>query len=263
MSAWMHLELNFNNQDFSKQAFPQRKPEGTYKELIIYLNQVVNSLSALINRYFFLFEPNPHLFLALEVKDINDYESAKGEISKITKPAFVASLEVKFNTGDGNHPEGALDFFCASTKYAFFRATDAYIPGYYKNDETKLIHCYCNQLFASQSGELFFLLKCAFNRGILKLGDVIQALRSSGFPNDIPEYLFWDVAKKKISYNDQTVYIFEEAGKFSYLVVNLGIQQGLVGANALLSSLQEAEDKARELIDSNIKSGIWVIKPVV
>jgi hypothetical protein len=169
MLGWMHLELNFKGIDFSKEAFPQKKPEGAYKELITYLKNTVGSSSDLINRYFFLFEPNPHLFLALEVKDANDFESIKDKINKIAKPTFIASYEIKFNTGDENHPEGALDLFCASTKYAFFRITDDYNTGYNNNDETKIIHCFCNQLFYDWDNEIRFYIKGLFLRGVEKI----------------------------------------------------------------------------------------------
>jgi len=262
MLGWMHLELNFKAIDLSKEAFPQKKPEGSYKELISYLNQVANSVSDLIRRYFFLFEPKPHLFLALEVKDNKNFETIKDKINEIPKPTFIDSNEIKFNTGDENHPEGVLDFFCASTKYAFFRVRNDYRPGYYNNDETKIIHCFCNQLFASPSNELFFLLKCAFNRGILSLNEIIQCLRNSGFPNDITEYLFWDLAKNAVSYKGQRIYVLENNGNFFYLIVYLGKQRGLIGANAPLLTQREAEDRARELIDKNLTSGVWTIKPV-
>ena len=162
MSGWMHLELNFKDVDISKEAFPQKKPEGSYKELISYLNQVVSSASDSINRYFFLFEPNPHLFLALEVKNANDFKAIEDKINKIAKPAFIDSFEIKFNTGDENHPEGALDLFCASTKYAFFRITDDYKIGYNNNDETKIIHCFCNQLFVTWDNEISFYINGLF-----------------------------------------------------------------------------------------------------
>lgn len=176
MVGWMHLELKFKNYDslakgFSNEASPQKKPEGSYKELIVYLKKVVESLSKieLINRYFFLFEPNPHLFLALEVKDTNDFKSIKEKIEKIVRPNFIDSYEIKFNTGDGGHPEGALDLFCASAKYAFFRVSDNYKPGYNNNDETKIIHCFCNQLFYNWGNEIKFYINGLFLRGANKV----------------------------------------------------------------------------------------------
>jgi hypothetical protein len=272
MLGWMHLELNFKNhsnlvRDFSKEAFPQKKPEGSYKELITYLKTVVDSLSDLINRYFFLFEPNPHLFLALEAKDTNDFESIKDKISKIKMPVFIDSHDIKFNTGDENHAEGALDFFCASTKYAFFRVTDNYKTGYNNNDETKIIHCFCNQLFTSPFNELFFCLKVANNRGLLEWDNIIKSLRASGFPYDIPEFLFWDIAKINFFYNDQRVYIFENESKFHYAIVCFSkekdnIVQNLIGAYGPFVTQKEAEDKAKELIDNNLKSSTWTRKPV-
>lgn len=88
---WIHLNINFGNYEeisrtFLNDAFPQRKPEGNYKEIICYLKRVVDSLSPdLINRYFFLFEPNPHLFLALEVRDIRNEDLVKDKITLVSK----------------------------------------------------------------------------------------------------------------------------------------------------------------------------------
>lgn len=199
MSGWMHLELNFNNYDslarnFSKEAAPQKKPEGSYKELIIYLQKIVNCLSGLINRYFFLFEERPHLFLALEVKDIKDYETIKEKIEHTNKPNFIASHEIKFSTADGNHPEKALDLFCASAKYAFFRITDDYKPGYSENDEAKIIHCFCNQLFSGDwNNEKIFYLKGLFLRGALPFDIMVKNLETLGVqPTQIIEFLLLD-----------------------------------------------------------------------
>jgi len=193
MSGWMHLELNFKAIDFSKEAFPQKKPEGPYKELITYLNQVVNSVSGLINRYFFLFEDNPHLFLALEIINTDNFESIKDKINKIANPTFIDSYKIKFNTGDENHPEGTLDLFCASTKYAFFRITDDYSAGYNNNDEAKIIHCFCNQLFATWNNEAIFYLKGLFLRGALPFNMMVKNLQAMGLSQkEIIEFLLLD-----------------------------------------------------------------------
>lgn len=272
MLGWMHLELNFKGVYFSKEAFPQKKPEGSYKELITFLKQVVDSVSGLINRYFFLFEPNPDLFLALEAKDAKDYGLIEDKINKISEenmPKFVASYKAVYPTTDGNHPEGALDLFCASTKYAFFRITDDYETGYKNNDETKIIHCFCNQLFVSHDKEKFFYLKGTKNSG-LPWSIVYECLRISKFPNNIGEFLLWDFAISDLHYKDQRVFIFKDIfngrEQFYFTVefynkINNGTQ-GLIDPIGLYSTQKEAEDKAKGLIDKNLTSGIWITKPL-
>lgn len=171
MSCWIHLNLTFKDCDkvserFRGEAFPGKRPEGVYLELVSYLKGVVETLSpSLIDRYFYLFEPNPHLFLALEVRDIKDMESVRKMIKEIEKPDFIASTAITENSGDEGNGEAAIDFFNAGTKYAFSRIGKDYKPGYYNNDEVKLVHCLGNQLFGRPDTELLFYLKCAVNRG--------------------------------------------------------------------------------------------------
>ena len=202
MPGWIHLELNFENYDslakqFSKEALPQKKPEGSYKELITYLKKIVDSVSDLTHRYFFLFQSTPHLFLALEVKDPKDYglvEKKIKELAQTKQPKFIASDKILFPTTDGEHPEGTLDLFCASAKYAFFRITDGYKPGYYEHDEAKIMHCFCNQVFSGDwNNETIFYLKGLFLRGALPFYGLVNNLEALGCsPKQIIEYLLLD-----------------------------------------------------------------------
>lgn len=266
MLGWMHLELYFKGVDFPKEAFPQKKPEGGYKELLIYLKNAVDASSGLISRYFFLFEPKPHLFLALEVKDTNNFESIRDKINRISRPAFIDSYEITFNASDADHPESVLDFFYASTKYAFFRITDDYQPGYYNNDETKIIHCFCNQLFVSHENEKFFYLKGIRNSGF-QFSSAYECLRESGFAHSILEFLFWDLAVNNFSYKGQKVYILRKSGKEFYFTieychkVNGDIRQDLLNATGFFLNQKETQDYAKELIDKNLASGAWITKP--
>lgn len=171
MSHWIHLELNFPNGVIEKliaDAFPKKKPKGIYKELIYYLKQVIDSLSPrLVNRCFYLFEPNPHLFLALEAKDTKNVSLIRKKINQIKKPAFIEPIRINENSGDEGNGEVVLDFFHAVTKYAFYRVSDDYEPGYAEKDETFLIHCFCNQLFINHNNEgIFYLLKGLELRGL-------------------------------------------------------------------------------------------------
>lgn len=166
MSNWIHLNLLFRDYNetierLQKDAAPQRKPSGIYKELISYLKEIVDSLLPKINRYFYFFEPNPHLFLALEVRDMYDIDSIMSKINQIKKPHFIESTAIDSTSGIGDEGNGeaAIDFFYAATKYAFFRIGDDYEPKYEKNDEVKLVHCFCNQLFFSIQNERKFYSK--------------------------------------------------------------------------------------------------------
>jgi hypothetical protein len=171
MSNWIHLHLQFKNYDELKKqlcasSHPQENPSGVYKELVSYLKKIIDTLSGLINRYFYLFEPNPHLFLALELKDMRKINRVKNKINTVRKPNFIESVKIQLNTQDEGNGEAAVDFFMASTKYAFFRIAGYYKPGYYNNDETKLIHCFCNALFFDRINEIDFYFQCLHYRGI-------------------------------------------------------------------------------------------------
>ncbi|MGE5197749.1 MAG: hypothetical protein ACM3IL_04520 [Deltaproteobacteria bacterium] len=195
---WIHLELYFKDyNEITEGIFPQQKPNQKYKELIRYLKAVIDNLSGLIDRYFFLFEQVPHLFLSLEVKDMNNIELVKRKITSIGEPLFVESSEIKLRTGDGGHPGPVIDFFKASSNYAFFRADPDYRPGYYNHDETKLIHCFCNQLFVTWENEKLFYAKGLFLRGY-PLNQVISLLKESNLPEDkINDFLTFDRSSAK------------------------------------------------------------------
>lgn len=165
MPNWIRLDLFFKDIDktmgLMRDDAIQEKPAGIYRELILYLKRLVDALSPeFINRYFYFFEPRPHLFLALEVKDRKNMDLIRDKIAKVEKPDFVESATVDASINEGGDGECAIDFFHAGTKYAFFRAGESYKPGYKNNDEKKLVHCFCNQLFVEPAGEVEFYKKC-------------------------------------------------------------------------------------------------------
>lgn len=171
MAHWGHLSINFK--DFQKTAVALRedaakdKPDGIYKDLLLYLKAVIEVLSpGIIDRYFFLFEPNPHLFLALELKNGVNIDSIESKLAKIGRPDFIETSKIDDNTGDENNGEMAVDFFYMGSKYAIHRVGDGYKPGYGNNDEVKLMHCFCNQLFVDWSQEINFYFKCLQHRGV-------------------------------------------------------------------------------------------------
>jgi len=167
----MHLNLNFK--DFFNTAekiitgSAGRRPKGYYKELINYLEKVaVCLLPGLIGRYFFLFEPKPHLFFALELKNPKDYALICEKIRRVKRPAFLKALSFNLDSGDEANGSPAIDFFFAGTKFAFYRASSKFKPGYFHNDETKLVHCFSNQILVSHAHEIAFYKKCLRLKGL-------------------------------------------------------------------------------------------------
>ena len=165
MSEWIHLILKVkDDKAIIKQLIEDAtkdKPTGIYKDWICYLKKIVDSLSPeLINRYFYLFEfmpGNPHLFLALDIKKTEDIPLINDKISKVGRPSLIESAVLDQRPHVKNEREAALDFYCAGTRYAFFRVTNDYEPGYLNSDETKMAHCFCNQMFIP---EKLFYIKC-------------------------------------------------------------------------------------------------------
>jgi hypothetical protein len=150
----------------------QEKPAASYKELILYLKAVVNSLPpGLLRRYFYLFEPDPHLFFALEFADGQQFALIKDKIDSVPRPEFIDTAILCPGAEDKGNGEAALDFFHAGTQHAFRRIEDDYKGGYYNNDAVKLVHCFCNQLFISRANEINFYYQCLRYRGVEQEGD--------------------------------------------------------------------------------------------
>jgi hypothetical protein len=181
---WMHVI--FRPKDymallgrFYNEAFPQTKPGGSYKKLISYFKDIVDSLSPdLISRYFFLFQfvkGNPHIALSLEANDKNHISQIQKRIEQIKIPEFIepidssnATIKSYYNldSHDEGNGEAAVDFFHAAAKFIFYRISPKYEPGYNKIDETKVIHCFANPLFgANPYSEILLYMKCAHARG--------------------------------------------------------------------------------------------------
>jgi len=96
---------------------------------------------------------------------MKDIDLIRDKVSQIKKPNFIDSTEIELNSGDEGNGEAAIDFFYIGTKYSFFRISDDYKLGYNNNDETKLVHCFCNQLFFDWNHEIEFYVNGIFLRG--------------------------------------------------------------------------------------------------
>ena len=167
---WIHVNILFKDIERTLQELHsdagKEKPVDAYKELMLYLMDIVNSLSSNLERYFFLFEPDPHLFFALELKDSSIVEKMKEIVALIKCPGFIEKVSVQEDTKDEANGETALDFYHVGTKHAFRRVSDDYKGGYYNNNEVKLVHCLSNQLFVTQKNEIEFYLNCLKHRGV-------------------------------------------------------------------------------------------------
>lgn len=129
---------------------------------------LIHKLMPYIKRKFILYEPEPHCFLALELKSrIN-----KGFLYEIVKSNKfdVKRFEIVENTKDGDNRETFLDILNAFTDFYFFHKYDT---SYYRKTKrvsidyfAHIVHCMANLYFTSDQKELEFydLLKQKYDR---------------------------------------------------------------------------------------------------
>lgn len=168
---WIHLNLYFNMRNWDKvlaqDSNYHKYPKGKYLELIKYIQAIVENQKEYINRFFFLFEEEPHLFLALEYKeDKPDANTILNNIKNISCPLFIRiSANITFGNDEDNG-DRAIDLWYASAKFAFWRCSKEYRPLYLSCDENKVIHCFCNSNFVSWENESRFYMTGLLQRGI-------------------------------------------------------------------------------------------------
>ncbi len=170
MKKWVYLSVMFKDVDRNMVVLAEdaarQNPDGRFRELIRYLKAVVDRLTpGLVNRYFYLFESNPHLFLALEVNDREKIKEVTQKVQAIITPGFIQSAKIDA-TVDVGDPDAAIDFFCAGTKFSFFRISEEYKSAYENNGIAKMVHCFCNQMYITHPSEFMFYVKRLQDYGI-------------------------------------------------------------------------------------------------
>jgi len=141
---WMHFELWLD-----KDYWKDREKNNEY--LLHYLADIYSRIYLYADKIFYLFEPNPHLFLAIRLHRQKDYN----EVVKIIRrwkwqmPKFVENYKFKKNTKDGNNAEGFIYIMDAITKYnLIYRQKDIELG--------HLIHCILNNMGLRTDKEKFF-----------------------------------------------------------------------------------------------------------
>lgn len=150
----MHVQVYFTEAN----KFQRYPTNYEYKAVMIYLEKI----TALVDkRFFFLFEPDPDLFLALEVPFLKQRGLAN-RIKEIPIPYLIRDIDFRFRTKDLDH---MTDLFYAGARYAFYRAKHK-IEGYEGSPE-KIIHCLLNQWSINKHNETMFY-KRRFMEGTVK-----------------------------------------------------------------------------------------------
>jgi len=160
---WIHInvDLNWNG------VYNNRTRVEHWVKVMQYIKEIVSFVKP--KKYFHLYEPNPDLFIAM---DVGKLQLAKVKVGvKVIKSKAIKKAIVETNTKDEigygyGHNSYAVTFYQASTDYAIWKALSGeYKEGYDNVDEAKLIHCFFNCLGLTQAQELKKYFYCAIHRG--------------------------------------------------------------------------------------------------
>ena len=164
---YQHLNVQDWDRVLANDSNYHKYPKGKYLELVQYIKAIVESQNKYINRFFWLFEDTPHLFLALEYKSkIPSNNAILEKIRTISKPSFIivsSNIQNGRDEINGNH---ALDIWHAASKFAFYRCSKDYKPEYLSCDENKIIHCFSNTNFVSWENESCFYVTGLLQRAV-------------------------------------------------------------------------------------------------
>lgn len=158
---WYHIWIYFKN----KKIMWEKLGELNSKERIEwdnYLRRIIYIANPYIRRKFFLYEPNPDFFLALELKNITlekHFKKCLEQITKLKKPSFIKEVIIKPNMPDYNNGEGFLNVMNSITDYLFF----------YQDHPTgmsHIIHCITNSWLVNRYNE--YILNYNICKNILK-----------------------------------------------------------------------------------------------
>ena len=135
-SNWIHLDFWFKPK-IIKILFHKYQiiyfNDKEKKELENYIRQILMKSKILIKRKFYLFEPRPHLFLALELKHKKNIKRIDSILLNLKKPKFIDMVYTNNYCGDdAGNGEGFLNILNAMTDFYLFHKD---------NKLSHIIHC--------------------------------------------------------------------------------------------------------------------------
>ncbi len=143
---WTHIDFWFENYQGELTQENRKLFEGL-------LGDIINILKPFIRRKFFLYEPVPHCFLAIEVRVSIFIPIIKFIIKRINKPSFVSYIKVNLKAGnDVGNGNGILNIWNAFTDFYLFHRD---------NKISHVIHCCIEPILGTRKGECDFYQKMA------------------------------------------------------------------------------------------------------
>lgn len=158
--TWFHVEYMFFKPDAThrRQYYLRGKQLKEFKE---YLDQVVKVLHPYINRKFFLFEPKPHCFLALELKGSRLSSRIIRTIMNVKRPKTIKEIFINPSSHDETNGEVFLDFMNGAFDLVQIKDKE-FCPPWLKiipKDQQVIahaIHCLLNSFTCSRPDEIRF-----------------------------------------------------------------------------------------------------------
>ena len=142
---WVHIEFWFDK-NWSRYHELESKEKKSLKRLLLI---IINRMHPFIIKRFYLFEPNPHLFLAMKLQDRNDLGSVKKVFEDIKNcylqnHKFIKKIELRPDTRDHENRKGFIEVLDAMTTYNLIHKD---------NSLTHIIHCSMNNSFYNRIEE--------------------------------------------------------------------------------------------------------------
>lgn len=123
-----------------------------------YLRNMVYHLQKHIDRKFYLYEPSPHLFLAMEMKKQISHKTLEDAVNS-DKPNNIKRLKIVYNTPDYENQETFLNIMNEATDFYLHYLPRSRLKGEIRKRKEYLkhiIHCVCNMYFTNRDLELLF-----------------------------------------------------------------------------------------------------------
>lgn len=155
---WLRIDFYFNVPDRNKDGKRTfHLNERQLREFKRFLRLSLESFKKFVNRRFFLFEPRPHCFLAIELQSWTETRNIQEHVKRLMDTAFKANApkfvicESPKESPEENNGPAFLNFMTAATMATLYPSRKKYT-----GTPMHLVHCYLNQLTNSRAKELEF-----------------------------------------------------------------------------------------------------------